>query len=816
MSARRGSRLPLGRARAAVLWERVWPLVLPVFAVLGSFLAVALADLLPRLPGWLHVLVLASFAAALAWTVRHAFRGFRPVTDRVARHRLEVDNGLRHRPLTALVDHLASGAEDPRALVLWHAHLTRMAFSARKLRIRLPAPGVAGRDIYGLRAVVLLLLVVTFIAGHGDVAGRLGGALVPKFRSATEGPVGVDVWITPPAYTRLAPMFLDQEATSPAGPLRVPTGSAVLAQVSGVEAAPRLKVGAQETAFTAIGSTSGPGTHRVESVIDQGTRLAVEHDGRELAAWPMEVIPDSPPRVSFAAPPAPTRRSHLRLEYEAVDDYGLASVVVEIRRADGRNVPGGEDTVRLELPLAALGAPSAKGRSVRDLTPHPWAGLPVLIRLVATDGRDQTGTSEDVGIVLPERVFNHPVARAIIEQRKKLSSPSPEVRARVTVALNAIAGRPDLFDHDTVVFLALSVAQSRLMRDERAQAIPSVQRLLWDTALRIEDGEISIAERRLMRAQERLMQALRDGVENPELERLMDELQRAMEEYMEALAEQFLRQGAFDLPMLPDMEIIARDDLQQLIDRARELARMGNMDAARRMLSELRRMLENLRAGIRPGGPSRDMARVQEMMNMLRDLIQRQQNLLDRTFRRAERQAEAGRPGEESTGEGGSEAKEQEALRRALGELMLKLDEVLGGIPGAMGKAERAMRDAVEALDADRPGAAVPHQTEALEQLRQGAEGAMEQLARGMGGFFVMGPGQRMPLGTNRRFPERDPFGRVPDGNFGTAIDGDVKVPDKMEMRRAREILQELRRRAGQRQRPKPEREYIERLLRQF
>ena len=605
MSARRGSRLPLGRARAAVLWERVWPLVLPVFAVLGSFLAVALADLLPRLPGWLHVLVLASFAAALAWTVRHAFRGFRPVTDRVARHRLEVDNGLRHRPLTALVDHLASGAEDPRALVLWHAHLTRMAFSARKLRIRLPAPGVAGRDIYGLRAVVLLLLVVTFIAGHGDVAGRLGGALVPKFRSATEGPVGVDVWITPPAYTRLAPMFLDQEATSPAGPLRVPTGSAVLAQVSGVEAAPRLKVGAQETAFTAIGSTSGPGTHRVESVIDQGTRLAVEHDGRELAAWPMEVIPDSPPRVSFAAPPAPTRRSHLRLEYEAVDDYGLASVVVEIRRADGRNVPGGEDTVRLELPLAALGAPSAKGRSVRDLTPHPWAGLPVLIRLVATDGRDQTGTSEDVGIVLPERVFNHPVARAIIEQRKKLSSPSPEVRARVTVALNAIAGRPDLFDHDTVVFLALSVAQSRLMRDERAQAIPSVQRLLWDTALRIEDGEISIAERRLMRAQERLMQALRDGVENPELERLMDELQRAMEEYMEALAEQFLRQGAFDLPMLPDMEIIARDDLQQLIDRARELARMGNMDAARRMLSELRRMLENLRAGIRPGGPSR-------------------------------------------------------------------------------------------------------------------------------------------------------------------------------------------------------------------
>jgi hypothetical protein len=37
-----------------------------------------------------------------------------------------------------------------------------------------------------------------------------------------------------------------------------------------------------------------------------------------------------------------------------------------------------------------------------------------------------------------------------------------------------------------------------------------------------------------------------------------------------------------------------------------------------------------------------------------------------------------------------------------------------------------------------------------------------------------------------------------------------------METRRAYEILQELRRRAGQRQRPQEERDYIDRLLRQF
>jgi hypothetical protein len=37
-----------------------------------------------------------------------------------------------------------------------------------------------------------------------------------------------------------------------------------------------------------------------------------------------------------------------------------------------------------------------------------------------------------------------------------------------------------------------------------------------------------------------------------------------------------------------------------------------------------------------------------------------------------------------------------------------------------------------------------------------------------------------------------------------------------MERRRAREILDELRRRAGERHRPVPERNYIDRLLKRF
>ena len=61
----------------------------------------------------------------------------------------------------------------------------------------------------------------------------------------------------------------------------------------------------------------------------------------------------------------------------------------------------------------------------------------------------------------------------------------------------------------------------------------------------------------------------------------------------------------------------------------------------------------------------------------------------------------------------------------------------------------------------------------------------------------------------------RDPLGRN-QGEYGTeALEG-VEIPDEMELRRAREILDELRRRRGQRSRPPLELDYIDRLLQRF
>jgi hypothetical protein len=249
-----------------------------------------------------------------------------------------------------------------------------------------------------------------------------------------------------------------------------------------------------------------------------------------------------------------------------------------------------------------------------------------------------------------------------------------------------------------------------------------------------------------------------------------------------------------------DMMSQSRDDLQRMLERARELSRTGARDAARELLSQLRSVLENLRAGVMSSAQRDSQRRGQQTLRELGDMMMRQQQLLDRSFQRSQ-------PGaaDRSLPAPSSDAGVQEALRRALGEIMRQLGERGAEIPEALGQAELSMRSARDALSRNQNGPAIGPQTEALEQLRQGAG----QVMQGMMGDLGMedGPG----VGEN----DVDPLGR-PMQNTGTDSGSDVTVPDKASLQKAREILDELHRRSGQRTRPEDELDYIDRLLRRF
>jgi hypothetical protein len=152
---------------------------------------------------------------------------------------------------------------------------------------------------------------------------------------------------------------------------------------------------------------------------------------------------------------------------------------------------------------------------------------------------------------------------------------------------------------------------------------------------------------------------------------------------------------------------------------------------------------------------------------------------------------------------------QQEALRPQLGELMGKFGDMTGEVPHSLGDAEQAMREAEGALGRGDLDSAERAQRQALDALQQ----SMDQFAQQMRGN---GNGvDRQPFANDPNRDRRDPLGR--EGNFGNAVDDKgVKIPDQPERQLSREILEVLRRRAGDADRPKLELDYLERLLRNF
>ena len=796
----------------ALFAERLWRALWPVWVIAGAFLAMALFDLFSRMPGWLHAGALVAFAVALAAALAINLHRLHFPDYQESRRRLEQVNGLPHHPLEALDDHVAGGAEaDPVTRAIWRRHQAQLREQVSKLKVGGPRPGILALDRYSLRVAVALALLLSVFDAGGDWQDRLVRAAMPSIGGGQARDVTLDAWVSPPDYTGRPPIYLAGAGAggerAPSGPIEVPEGSLLIAQVGDADDMPRILGPAQPGEGEGFELTADD-SYRTRHALNASGLVTIEADGRELGAWHVVVIPDNKPTVAFLQQPGPTPLAALRIDYEAHDDYGLAGVTATIRRAGASPA---EQPITFDLPLSGLNMKDASGTGYQDLTPHPWAGLEVKIQLTARDGRGQLGMSGAIAVTLPERTFNHPVARAVIEQRKALTADPEGARAAVGGELLRLGRDSEAYGNDTVVFMALMAAGKRLQGTMSVDTVASMQKLLWDTALRIEDGKLSLASREVRRLQQELMEALANGAPDEELERLMDELQAALDELMDALAK-MQPEDLENMPMMdPDAMTMDSQELQNLFDRLRELMRSGAKDAAKQMLSELQNLMENLQMGQQQQVPQ-EFRQGMEQLDLLQELMQGQQELLDRTYREAMRRSEQGQQGQQQQGDMKADKALQEALRKQLGEIMRQLGEITGEIPRQFGRAEGAMRRSSKALGERRPGAAVPPQTEALDQLREGARAATEQLMKQFGGGMAAA-GQGRPGGPQSG--QQDPFGRQTPGSQGTA-QGDVEIPGEADIQKARRILEELRRRAGERSRPPVERDYIDRLLKPY
>jgi uncharacterized protein (TIGR02302 family) len=181
-----------------------------------------------------------------------------------------------------------------------------------------------------------------------------------------------------------------------------------------------------------------------------------------------------------------------------------------------------------------------------------------------------------------------------------------------------------------------------------------------------------------------------------------------------------------------------------------------------------------------------------------------------------QQQSEDGRPQDGGKGKPMTPQEFADALKQlqeGQGKLQKDLDKLGKGLEGmgmqpneGFGDAGREMGRAEQSLGDGEGDNAVGHQGRALEALRKGAQDMMKQMQAMQGDEGGNQPGGR------QQNADRDPLGR-PRATQGPDFGDSVKVPDEIDVQRAREILEAIRKRLGNALSPDIERSYLERLL---
>lgn len=801
--------------RASLVVERVvQALWLPVsLALIGS--ALWAFDLHTKLPGDAALWAAGALALAIVATLlRGLWRFSWPTRAQALAH---LDATLPGRPLAALTDAQALGATDAASVGLWRAHRARMAQAAGRARPVAPSPDLVRRDPYAIRLVAATAASVALLfavpGGQGPLAGMPGAA------GAAIGP-SWEGWITPPAYTGRPTLYLNEITRES---FDVPQGARVVLRFYGATGALRLEQSLDD------GVMADDTGQALEFDARRSGRLAIlGPNGRD---WDVTVLPDALPQIALAGAVTRERGGVMEAPFTATDDFGVTGAEVEIvldlpaiERRHGLTLdPEPRDVLRLSLPMPMTGAREAIEDSLReDLSQHPFANLPVRLTLFATDAAGQTGASAPEALILPGRRFFEPSAQALAELRRDLLWNRANA-LRTTQLMRAMLHRSEgafTFDGAPVMIRgAVEAIESRLRDDAFTPEVrDDVAAQLWELILLIEEGELANARDRLQRARERLDEAMRNGADPAEIAELMDELREATRDYMEMLAEQAEpgdQQGdQRDQGEQGERTEVSQSQIQQMMDAIQELMEQGRMDEAAELMAQLNALLDNLQMTRGEGGEPMPGA---EAMEGLGDTLSEQQSLADETFEETQRQmGEGGEPGKDDETAREELAERQRELMDRLREQQLTEDLPGEGTPegeaglGAMEEAQRSMDRAAEALDEGDLRGALERQAEALESLREGLRAFREAQTADLRERADAQSTEEQGQGTGT-----DPLGR----QRGQARDGQdlgSVVPGEDPRERARELLDEIRRRSAERERPEDERDYLGRLIERF
>ena len=809
-------RLTLLGLWAERLCRAFWPLWSLVIAVLAA-LSLGMQDYLPLEAAWFG---LVSAAVGGVWALVHGWRTFHRPTRDTALARL--DAALPGQPIAALRDAQATGTADPASVAVWAAHRERMAARAARARTVQPNLKLASRDPYALRYLALTGLLIALMFGSIWRVASVTGLISGNAAIAAAGP-SWEGWAQSPAYTGKPTLYLNDitEAT-----LSLPVGTRIQLRLYG-------EPGALILSETVSGRTEVPPASDPDQNFTVAQSGKISIDGAGGRSWTIAMMADAPPTVAPQGDIEREADGRFRQGFSVKDDYGVTagqvSIALDLAAVDRRfgllADPEPQTSVILDLPKPLRGAKNVYSEAlVDDLSKHLFANLPVTLTFSVTDAAAQTGASAPLHVVLPGLRFFDPLAASLIELRRDLLWNRSNA-ARTSQILKAVTHLPDGFVTNQRAFLRLRTVMRELDANQIGLTPEKREELtaeLWEIALLVENGDLASALERLRRAQDHLDEAIRNGADPAEIDKLMQELREATNDYIRQLAEEAKRNGTDEPQTSENTQSMSQDQLQQMMDELQKLMKEGRTAEAAELAEKLRQFMENMRVteggkGNGQGSPN------QQAMKNLGQTLRDQQDLSDDSFRDMQKgqQGEGGqtepKPGENGQGQNGQNlADRQKDLSDQLGGINRE-----GRLPGAgtpegeagrqeLDRAGRAMTDAERALRQDDLPGALDSQAQAMEALRNGiqkfAEAQSKQDRRTGTAQSGQAPGMDNPS------PGKDPLGR--DSGQSAHIGSDRNLLQGEDVyRRAQNLLDEIRRRSGEQARPENERSYLKRLL---
>ena len=775
-----------------------WPLYSIVLATTGLYF-LGLAEPLSLEVVWI---IASAIGISLIWSV---YRGLRSLSlpAKIDAERI-VDQALHNHPISVLRETGFVGTNHHGADALWTTHVDQMRQEAEQAQPQPVDFRLSRMDPFGLRYIALLFATMGVLFGSltriADLAVSSAGAMQMPNAITWEG------WVSPPEYTRLPQLYLND--LTDRDELELLAGSRVLIHFYGA-------VGDHNLSETVSRRIQHP---LIAADLKQAFNIAqageISITGQNPQKWTIALRGDDIPSVTLDEAFETDFFGVSKLGYRVIDDYGVTEMIAEIaldlnrvNRRYGLSVaPDSNDPIIIEIPLPIAGSRKDFAEIWQsDFSKEPWVHLPVVMTFSARDAAGQWGQSASMMTDLPGRRFFDPLASSVIEMRRDLLW-SVANADRVIRMMRMVRYQPDTEFRDPESLITFSTISDNLelaRGDGTLDAkLPGIAEELWSLAIEIEEGDVTDALQRMREAQERLGQAMKNGASPQEIERLMQELKEANENYMRQLRQQNERaeRNEFDQPTPGEQMNMDMADIQAMMDRIQELMEQGRMAEAQQALEELQKMMENLRLSEN----GQDGEGGQSSAQGLADLLQEFSNP----------------DGQESQGEQGGEGEQQGSdFADRQGQLRERLENDRSAIEGELGdegedakrsleQAERNMRRAQSALEDGDLDGAVDQQAQAMDALRQAIRD-VNRAQRSENSDAEQGNSDQ------QEGQGRDPLGR-PQGGDGSSGTAEARREGQDREAQTAELLEEIRRRAGDRERSETERDYLKRLLDRF